>query len=55
MHYSLPPCSKLNRNLKPIDYLVLAEQFARGKSGVSTHTMFVMLPLRKAQQMMVGK
>ena len=48
MHYSLPPCSELNKKiLKPIDSLMLAEQFARGKSGLSTHTMSAMLPLHK--------
>jgi len=34
---------------------MFAVQFARGKSGHSTHTMFAMLPLRKALQMMAGK
>jgi len=48
MHDSLPPCSKLNKNLKQIDYFMLVVQFARGKSGLSTPTMFAVLPLRKA-------
>jgi len=55
MHDSLPPCSELNKNLKQVDYLMLALQSARGKSGLSTHAMFAMLPLRKAWQMMAGK
>ncbi len=33
MHDFLPPCSQLNKNLKQIDYLMLAVHFARGKSG----------------------
>jgi len=32
-----------------------AVQFARGKSGIFTHTMFSILPLQKAWQMMAGK
>jgi len=55
MHDSLPPCSELNKNLKQIDYLMLDVQFDRGKSGLSTHTMFAMLPLRKAWKRMAGK
>jgi len=55
MHDSLPPCSEFNKNLKQIDYLMFAVQFARGKSGLSTHTMFAVLNLRKAWQMMAGK
>ena len=55
MHDSLPPCAELNKNLKQIDYLMLVVQFTRGKSGLSTHTMFAMLPLRKVWQMMAGK
>jgi len=38
---------------------MLTVQFARGKSGFSTHyvctNVFAMLPLRKASQMMAGK
>jgi len=34
---------------------MLAEQFAGGKSGLSSHTMFTMLSLRKTRQMMAGK
>jgi len=52
MHDSLPPCSELNKNLKQIDYLMLAVQFTRGKSGLSTHTIFAMLHLRKARHML---
>jgi len=55
MYDSLPPCSELNKNLKQIDYLILAGEFARGKAGLSTHTTFAMLPLSKAWQMMAGK
>ena len=55
MHDSLPPCSELNKNFKQIDYLMHAVQFARGKSGIFTHTMFSILPLQKAWQMMAGK
>ena len=55
MHDFLPPCSPLNKNFKQIEYLMLAAHFARGKSGLSTHTMFAMLPSRKAWQMMAGK
>jgi len=55
MYDSLPPCSELNKNLKQIDYLMLAEQFDGGKSGLSTHTMFAMLPLCKVWQMMAEK
>jgi len=51
----LPPCFELNKNLKQIDYLMLAVQFDRGKSELSTHTMFAMLPLLKAWQMMAEK
>ena len=47
MHDSLPPCSELNKTLKQIDYLMHAMQFARGKSGFTTHAMFAMLPLCK--------
>ena len=55
MHDSLEPYSKLNKNLKQLDYLMLAVQFDRGKSGLPTHTMFAMLPLRKAWKIMAGK
>ena len=55
MHGFLPPCFQLNKNFKQIDYLMLAVQFAGGKSGLSSHTMFAMLSLRKAWQMMAGK
>jgi len=55
MHDSLPPCSELNKNLKQRDYLLLAVQFTGGKSGLSTHTMFAMLPLCEAWQIMAGK
>ena len=34
---------------------MLAAKFGRGESGLSTHTMFTILPLRKARQMMAGK
>jgi len=34
---------------------MLAVQFARGKSGLSTHTVFTMLPLCKAWKMKAGK
>jgi len=34
---------------------MLAMQFARGKSGFSTHTMFTKLPLCKAWQMIARK
>ena len=43
VHDSLPPCSELNKNLKQIDYLMLVVQFARGKSGLSTHNIFALL------------
>ena len=52
MHDFLPPCSELNKNLNQIDYLMLAVQFHRGKPGLSTHTMFPMLPLCKAWKIM---
>jgi len=55
MRDSLQPCSESNKNLKQIDYLMLAVHFARRKSGLSTHTMFAMLPIRKAWKMMAGK
>ena len=55
MHDSLPQCSELNKNLKHIDHLMLAMQFARGKSGLSTHKMSAMLPLCRAHQKMAGK
>jgi len=34
---------------------MLSVQFERWKSGLSTHTMFAMLPLRKVWQMIAGK
>ena len=55
MHDSMPPCSELNKYFKQIDYLMLAAQFARGKSGLSIRTTFAMLPLCKACQIMAGK
>ena len=42
MHDSMPPCSKLNKYFKQIDYLRLVLQFARLKYGLSTRTMFAM-------------
>jgi len=51
----MPPCSELNKNLKQVDYLMLVVQFGRGKSGLSTHTMFAMLPFRKALTIMARK
>jgi len=48
MHNSLPPCSELNKNLKQIDYLMLDLQFDRGKSGLSTHTMFAIASLMQS-------
>jgi len=33
MHDSLPPCSELNKNLKQIDYPMLAVQFEEGSLG----------------------
>ena len=55
MHDFLSPCSQLNTNFKQRDYLMLAVHFTRGKSRLSTYTMFAMIPLRKAWQMMAGK
>src|SRR6218665_604776 len=38
-----------------IGQALLAVHFARRKSGLFTRTVFAMLPLRKAWQMMTGK
>jgi len=43
MHDSLLPYSELNTNFKQIDYLMLAVQFATGRSGLFTDTMFASL------------
>jgi len=45
----------LNKNLKQIYYLKLSVQFAKGKSGLSTHTMFTMLPLCMKTKHLKGK
>ena len=55
MYDSIPPYSELNKNLKRIDNLMLAVQFDREKSELSTRIMFAVLPLQKAWQMMAGK
>jgi len=45
----------IESKFKMTDLLMLAVQFARRKSWLSSHTMIAMLSLWKAWQMMVGK